>query len=122
MDSPSKWSCPGKWWSSPAREGTGNQKLTRLQGGAPTQDVGQQQLPQLARPQGSAFIREDRTMPEYRLYSINDMHTAMVRVPANATNGVSVVVDIWCVPADKLTTLLEQEPPGLSIGKVRLIR
>ena len=24
----------------------------------------------------------------------------MVRVPANATNGVSVVVEVWCVPAD----------------------
>ena len=97
------------------------QKLARLQGGALPQGGGQQQLPQLARPQRSTFIREDRTMPEYRLYSINDMHTAMVRVPANATNGVSVVVDIWCVPADRLATLLEQEPPGLSIGKIRLI-
>ena len=89
--------------------------------GAPPQGGGQQQPQQLARPQGSTFIREDRTTPEYRLYSINDMHTAMVRVPANATNGVSVVVDIWCVPSDRLATLLEQEPPGLSIGKVRLI-
>ena len=89
--------------------------------GAAPQGGGQQQPQQLARPQGSTFIREDRTTPEYRLYSINDMHTAMVRVPANATNGVSVVVDIWCVPSDRLATLLEQEPPGLSIGKVRLI-
>jgi hypothetical protein len=60
-------------------------------------------------------------MPEYRLYSINDTHPAMVRVPANTRNGVSVVVEIWYVPADGLATLLEQEPPGLSIGKVRLI-
>jgi hypothetical protein len=60
-------------------------------------------------------------MPEYRLYSINDVHPAMVRVPANATNGVSVVVEIWCVPADGLATLLGQEPPGLSIGKARLM-
>ena len=81
----------------------------------------QQQLQQLARIQESTFIREDRTMPEYRLYSINDSDPALVRVPANATNGVSVVVDIWCVPADRFATLLEHEPPGLSIGKVRLI-
>ena len=60
-------------------------------------------------------------MPEYRLYSINDTHPAMVRVPANTTNGVSVVVEIWCVPPDGLATLLEQEPPGSSIGKVRLM-
>ena len=80
-----------------------------------------QQLQQLAGPEESTFIREDRTMPEYRLYSINDVHPAMVRIPANATNGVSVVVEIWCVPADGLGTLLEQEPPGLSIGEARLM-
>ena len=89
-------------------------------GGAPPQG-GVERQQQLAVPQGSTFIREDRTMPEYRLYSINDVHPAMVRVPANATNGVSVVVEIWCVPADGLATLLGQEPPGLSIGKARLM-
>ena len=60
-------------------------------------------------------------MPEYRLYSINDTHPSMVRVPANATNGVSVVVEIWCVPPDGLATLRGQEPPGLSIDKARLL-
>ena len=60
-------------------------------------------------------------MPEYRLYSINDVLPAMVRVPANTTDGVSVVVEIWCVPADGLATLLGQEPQGLSIGKARLM-
>jgi hypothetical protein len=69
---------------------------------------------------GSTFIREDRTMPEYRLYSINDVHPGMVRVPGNATNGVSVAVEIWCVPADGVAVLLGKEPPGLSIGKARL--
>jgi hypothetical protein len=69
---------------------------------------------------GSTFIREDRTMPEYRLYSINDVHPGMVRVPYNATNGVSVAVEIWCVPADGVAVLLGKEPPGLSIGKARL--
>ena len=90
-------------------------------GGQPPVRGGQQQLQQLAGPEESTFIREDRTMPEYRLYSINDVHPAMVRIPANATNGVSVVVEIWCVPADGLGTLLEQEPPGLSIGEARLM-
>jgi Allophanate hydrolase C-terminal domain len=70
---------------------------------------------------GSIFVREDRTMPEYRLYSINDVHPGMVRVPANATNGVSVAVEIWCVPADGVSVLLGKEPPGLSIGKARLM-
>ena len=35
---------------------------------------------------GAAFVREDRTEPAYRLYSVNDIHPAMVRLPANATN------------------------------------
>jgi hypothetical protein len=69
---------------------------------------------------GATFVREDRTEPAYRLYSINDIHPAMVRVPANATTGVSVAVEIWSVPADGVATLLEKEPPGLSIGKAKL--
>ena len=69
-------------------------------GAPPVVGGGQQQLQPLVAPQGSTFIKEDRTRPEYRLYSINDVNSAMVRVPANATNGVSVVVELWCVPAD----------------------
>jgi len=88
---------------------------------APPVSGAQRQLQQLVAPEGSTFIKEDRTVPEYRLYSINDVNSAMVRVPANATNGVSVVVEVWCVPSDGVATLLEHEPPGLSIGKTRLM-
>jgi hypothetical protein len=70
---------------------------------------------------GATFVREDRTEPAYRLYSVNDVHPAMVRLPANETNGgVTVAVEIWSVPADGIATLLSKEPPGLSIGKVKL--
>jgi len=70
---------------------------------------------------GPTFVREDRTEPAYRLYSVNDVHPAMVRLPANETNGgVTVAVEIWSVPADGVATLLSKEPPGLSIGKVKL--
>jgi hypothetical protein len=31
-----------------------------------------------------------------------------------------VAVDIWSVPADGVATLLSKEPPGLSIGKIKL--
>jgi hypothetical protein len=44
----------------------------------------------------------------------------MVRLPTAATNGVSVAVEIWSVPSSGVATLLQKEPPGLSIGKVRL--
>jgi hypothetical protein len=66
---------------------------------------------------GATFVREAFTEPAYRLWSIGDIHPAMVRV---RTGGVAIAVELWQVPAAGLATLLEQEPPGLSIGKVRL--
>jgi hypothetical protein len=72
---------------------------------------------------GATFVRENQTEPAYRLFSIDDVHPAMVRVPAlgfENENGVSVAVEIWCVPPAGLGTLLAKEPPGLSIGKVKL--
>ena len=51
------------------------------------------------------------------------MHPGMVRVPASGLEKVipvSVAVEIWCVPASGVATLLGKEPPGLSIGKIKL--
>ncbi len=72
---------------------------------------------------GAVFVMENQTLPVYRLFSINDVHPAMVRVPAQGfenETGVSVAVEIWCVPPSALGTLLVREPPGLSIGKTTL--
>lgn len=66
---------------------------------------------------GATFVRETATEPTYRLWSIEDRHPAMVRVPAG---GVAIAVEVWRVPAAGLGTLLWQEPAGLSIGKVCL--
>lgn len=66
---------------------------------------------------GAAFIRETATEPAYRLWSIQDRHPAMVRVSAG---GVAVAVEVWAVPPAGLADILSQEPPGLTIGKVRL--
>ncbi|MCC7376688.1 MAG: cupin domain-containing protein [Verrucomicrobiales bacterium] len=63
------------------------------------------------------FVREAMTTAEYRLWSIRDRHPAMVRV---TSGGVPVPVEVWSVPAAGMATVLLQEPPGLSIGKVRL--
>jgi len=65
----------------------------------------------------ATFVRETITEPVYRLWSINDRHPAMVRV---ATGGVAVAVEVWSVPAAGVSAILLQEPPGLSIGKVKL--
>ncbi len=66
---------------------------------------------------GARFVREAQTAPIYRLWSINDRHPAMMRV---ATGGAAIAVEVWAVPAAGLATILQQEPPGLCIGKVQL--
>lgn len=67
---------------------------------------------------GATFVREAVTEPVYRLWTINDDHPAMVRVTDGS--GVGVAVEVWSVPAAGLAGILLNEPPGLSIGKVRL--
>jgi hypothetical protein len=66
---------------------------------------------------GATFVRETCTAPSYRLWSINDRHPAMVRVKSG---GMAVLVELWSIPCAGLATVLLQEPPGLSIGKVML--
>jgi hypothetical protein len=66
---------------------------------------------------GAVFIEETLTEPAYRLWSIGDRHPAMVRVK---TGGVAIAVEVWSVPATDLVSILLAEPPGLSIGKVKL--
>jgi gamma-glutamylcyclotransferase (GGCT)/AIG2-like uncharacterized protein YtfP len=66
---------------------------------------------------GARFVRETRTAPTYRLWSIGDRHPAMLRV---ATGGVAVAVEVWDVPAGGIAEILASEPPGLCVGKVTL--
>lgn len=66
---------------------------------------------------GATFVREATTEPAYRLWSINDRHPAMVRVQ---NGGVAVAVEVWAVAPAGLASILMKEPPGLSIGKVKL--
>src|SRR5262245_18611157 len=66
---------------------------------------------------GATFVREARTAPAYRLWSIDDRHPAMVRV---SSGGAAVAVEVWDVPFAGLTGILLKEPPGLAIGKVTL--
>lgn len=66
---------------------------------------------------GATFVREAFTAPEYRLWSIGDLHPAMMRVRAD---GAAIAVEIWAVPLAGVSAVLMQEPAGLTIGKVRL--
>jgi hypothetical protein len=64
---------------------------------------------------GATFVREARTAPVYRLWSIGDRHPAMLRV---ATGGAAIAVEVWDVPPVGLADILIKEPAGLCIGKV----
>ena len=66
---------------------------------------------------GARFVREARTAPAYRLWSIDDRHPAMVRVTAG---GAAIAVEIWEVPPAGIADILVKEPAGLCIGKVKL--
>ncbi len=66
---------------------------------------------------GATFVREDQTDACYRIWSINDRHPAMLRTPGAGTN---VALEIWNVPLAGLAAILQNEPPGLAIGKVVL--
>ncbi|MEL7086428.1 MAG: glutamyl-tRNA amidotransferase [Cyanobacteria bacterium J06597_1] len=65
----------------------------------------------------ATFVREAETEPTYRLWSIGDRHPAMVRV---VEGGRAIALEVWAVPPSGLATILQQEPPGLGIGKVQL--
>jgi gamma-glutamylcyclotransferase (GGCT)/AIG2-like uncharacterized protein YtfP len=67
---------------------------------------------------GATFVRATTTAPIYRLWSINDVHPAMIRV---AQGGAAIALEVWAVPPAGLADILLQEPPGLSIGKVKLM-
>jgi gamma-glutamylcyclotransferase (GGCT)/AIG2-like uncharacterized protein YtfP len=66
---------------------------------------------------GATFVREAATEAAYRLWSINDVYPAMIKV---AQGGSAIAVEVWAVPVSGMANLLLLEPPGLCIGKVRL--
>jgi len=65
---------------------------------------------------GARFLREASTAPCYRLYSIKDVHPAMLRAPG----GKAIALELWEVPAEGVASILQAEPAGLCIGKVLL--
>jgi len=66
---------------------------------------------------GATFVREDQTAACYRIWSIGDRHPAMQRTTAA---GAHVALELWAVPLAGLAAILQNEPPGLAIGKVLL--
>ncbi len=66
---------------------------------------------------GAVFVREAVTATIYRLWSIGDRHPAMMRV---SEGGQSIELEIWSVPSAGLAKILQQEPAGLCVGKIKL--
>ena len=69
---------------------------------------------------GARFLREAKTRNCYRLWSIQDVHPAMIRVSPGTEPSTQVDVEVWEVPAAGLASVLLKEPEGLTVGKVTL--
>ncbi|HPS42013.1 MAG TPA: hypothetical protein PK040_05365 [Anaerolineaceae bacterium] len=63
------------------------------------------------------FICAAQTAPYYRLWSINDQYPAMQR---DEKNGTSIKLEVWQLAPADLVNILQNEPPGLTLGKVEL--
>lgn len=66
---------------------------------------------------GAMFVREDRTAADYRLWSIDDRFPAMLKV---SSGGHSIALEVWSFEPAGFVTILNREPPGLSVAKVTL--
>jgi len=65
----------------------------------------------------AGFVREDKTSPNYRLWSIEDSYPAMQR---DDLEGAEIDLEIWEIPLEELINVLKKEPPGLSLGRIEL--
>lgn len=63
------------------------------------------------------FVREAKTSPKYRLWSIDDSYPAMMR---DDNQGTEIDLEIWDIPLNGLIHVLNNEPPGLVMGKIEL--
>ncbi len=67
---------------------------------------------------GAKFVKATKTAPLYRLWSIDDRYPAMQRVDKG---GSQIDLEVWSLSPTALVQILQQEPPGLCIGNVKLI-
>ena len=63
------------------------------------------------------FLTEARTAPLYKLYSVNDRHPGMIRV---SEGGAEIALELWNIPPVGFADILQNEPDGLSVGKIIL--
>jgi adenine/guanine/hypoxanthine permease len=68
---------------------------------------------------GAEFLGEHSTAPNYRVYSIGDVHPGMFEVGPDE-GGISVPGELYRVPEDVLARVEAGEPPDLYRGPVKL--
>ena len=66
---------------------------------------------------GARFVREATTDACYRLWSIDDIHPAMLRDPGG---GAAISLEIWALSPAAIASILQNEPPGLCVGRLTL--
>jgi hypothetical protein len=66
---------------------------------------------------GAIFLRDARTAPIYRLWTVGDRHPAMLR---DERGGASIRLELWQITPENVIAVFETEPPGLVIGKILL--
>lgn len=66
---------------------------------------------------GAVFLREVRTAPVYRLWSVNDRFPGMVRV---AEGGAAILAELYQVSREGFCRVVEGEADGLSVGRLLL--
>lgn len=67
--------------------------------------------------EGAEFLGEFRTAPQYRIFSIGDVHPGMYRVEHG---GISVPGEIYWLPDEVWARVEAGEPPGLYKGPIEL--
>jgi hypothetical protein len=68
--------------------------------------------------EGVPLLREMRTAPKYRFYSVRDEFPALV---ATAAGGAAIIGELYDVPIDMLHhSLLPAEPTELELGTIEL--
>lgn len=66
---------------------------------------------------GAIFVGEARTAPIYRLWSIHNQYPAMLR---DSQGGAAIAIELWDLSPRSLISILENEPPGLTAGRILL--
>lgn len=66
---------------------------------------------------GATFVKVTHTAPLYRMWSIKDRYPGMMRT---GDGGSKIEVELWELDASGLVQILEEEPPGLVVGRLRV--